>query len=101
MRLTRSSLCNLLLAEGDEDLAVLLAHADHLPDPLDSDRDGEALAALGLDGETLAALLPAVSGTDAGTGTGTLAPAEMARLEQTISDRWAHLVDNWVRASDS
>ena len=92
MELAKSSLCNLLLAEGDESLAALVAHSN-LPEVLDSDRDAAALAELGLDSAELRALLPAVTGT----GEAVLSAAEMTRLERTISDRWAHLVDTWVR----
>lgn len=92
MRLARSSLCNALLADGDEDLAAVLAAAD-LPDVLDTDRDADALAALGLPADDLVALLPAVTGDTAPA----LSPADMALLERTISDRWAHLVDTWTR----
>ncbi|HEX3791000.1 MAG TPA: hypothetical protein VHW44_24260 [Pseudonocardiaceae bacterium] len=93
MKLTKSSLCNLLLAEGEEDLAALVAGSG-LPEDLDTDRDAAALAALGLPDEELHALLPAVTGgADARPG---LSPAEMAGLEQTISDRWAQLVRRWV-----
>ena len=90
MRLTRASLCNLLLEEGEEDLAVLVARAD-LPDVLDTERDAPALAALGLDDEELRALLPA------------LAPEALpatdetrdAAVRHTISSRWAELVSTW------
>ena len=93
MRLSRSSLCGVLLDEGEEDLAVLIARAD-LPEILDSVRDAPALAALGLGEDDLAALLPAVSGDPV-----------MARhghdpLAQTISDRWAHLVSAWTGRAD-
>jgi hypothetical protein len=39
VQLTRSSLCSILLEEGEENLAVLIARAD-LPEILDSTRDG-------------------------------------------------------------
>lgn len=96
MRLTRSSLCSVLLEDGDEDLAVLIARAD-LPDILDSETDAPALAALGLSEEDLHALLPAVSGDPLAAGTGA---TDMTLLSQTISDRWAHLVSVWTGASD-
>jgi hypothetical protein len=89
MRLARSSLCSILLEEGEEDLAVLVARAD-LPDILDSDRDAPALAALGLGEEDLAALLPAVSGDPV---TGRHGRDELA---QAVSERWAHLVSAWT-----
>jgi hypothetical protein len=93
MRFSRSSLCSLLLDEGEEDLAVLIARAD-LPEILDSDRDAPALAALGLGQEDLAALLPAVSGDPL---TGQQGRDELA---QAVSDRWAHLVSAWTGRAD-
>ena len=92
MRLTRSSLCGILLENGEEDLAVLVARAD-LPEILDTGRDAAALAALGLNEDDLRALLPAVGG-DPGTA------EDVAGLSQTISDRWAHLVSVWTARRD-
>lgn len=93
MRLPRSSLCSILLDEGEEDLAVLIARAD-LPEILDSVRDAPALAALGLSGEDLAALLPAVSGGPVAARRG------HDELAQAVSDRWAHLVSAWTGHAD-
>lgn len=93
MRLSRSSLCSILLDEGEEDLAVLIAQAD-LPEILDSDRDAPVLAALGLGGEDLTALLPAVSGDPV---TGRRGRDELA---QAVSDRWANLVSAWTGRAD-
>ena len=89
MRLSRSSLCGILLEEGEEDLAVLIARAD-LPDILDSERDAASLASLGLGSDDLAALLPAVSGEPL---TGRRGRDELA---QAVSERWAHLVSAWT-----
>lgn len=89
MRLSRSSLCGILLEEGEEDLAVLIARAD-LPEVLDSDRDAPALAALGLGSDDLAALLPAVSGDPVTERRG------CDELAQTVSERWANLVSDWT-----
>jgi hypothetical protein len=90
VQLTRSSLCSILLEEGEENLAVLIARAD-LPEVLDSVRDAAALSALGLGEEELRDLLPAVSGD---------LPAadshDMAEASRTISDRWAYLVSVWT-----
>jgi hypothetical protein len=90
VQLTRSSLCSILLEEGEENLAVLIARAD-LPEILDSTRDGPALAALGLGEEELRDLLPAVSG-----GLSTADSKDMAEASRTISDRWAYLVSIWT-----
>lgn len=97
MRLSRSSLCGVLLENGEEDLAVLIAAAD-LPEILDSVRDGTALATLGLDSDELTALLPAVSGDPLAADSA--AAHQMARVSQTISDRWAHLVSVWTGDGD-
>jgi len=92
VRLSRSSLCGILLEHGEEDLAVLIAAAD-LPDILDPVLDAPALSALGLDEDALTALLPAVGGDPLTAGS---TAHETARLSQTISDRWAHLVSVWT-----
>ncbi len=94
MRLSRSSLCNLLLEDGEEDLAVLLARAD-LPDVLDTERDAAALSALGLGEQDLQALLPAVGSDPAGSSPAADAPGDAA-VRQTISSRWASLVSAWT-----
>jgi hypothetical protein len=90
VELTKSSLCNMLLADGEEDLAVLLARSE-LPELLDSERDAPALAVLGLDRDDLTAMLPAVTGNGRAAASG-----EDAVLRQTISNRWADLVAQWV-----
>ena len=90
MQLTRSSLCSILLEEGEENLAVLIARAD-LPEILDSVRDAQALAALGLGEEELRDLLPAVSGGLPATDS-----QETAEVRRTLSDRWANLVSVWT-----
>lgn len=91
MRVSKASLAGLLLEEGEEDLAVLVARSD-LPAEIDVDRDAGRLAAIGLSGAELHALLPTISASASGTDAG-----DMAALEQTISDRWADLVTNWTR----
>ena len=93
MRLARSSLCAALLERGEENLAVLVARSG-LPEILDTEGDAQALAALGLAEEDLLDLLPAVAGdlpTDGAAG-----GAETDQVSQTVSDRWAHLVDIWT-----
>jgi hypothetical protein len=83
------------MESGEENLAVLIAQAD-LPEILDPVRDAPALADLGLDPGELRALLPAVSGDPLATA----APPQSARMSQTISDRWAHLVSVWTGTGD-
>jgi hypothetical protein len=95
VQLTRSSLCSVLLENGEEDLAVLIARAD-LPEVLDTASHAPMLADLGLSEEDLQTLLPAVSGDPPTAGDN----AEMASRTQTISDRWADLVSVWTRTSD-
>jgi hypothetical protein len=94
VQLTRSSLCSILLENGEEDLAVLIARAD-LPEVLDSRSHAPALASLGLSEEDLRTLLPAVSGDPLAAGR---ADAKLTR--QTISDRWAALVSAWTGTND-
>ncbi|WP_029432431.1 hypothetical protein [Blastococcus sp. URHD0036] len=91
MRLSRASLCNRLLEDGEEDLAVLVARAD-LPEVLDTDRDGPALAALGLDREELEALLPARPAETLPVDD----EAQDTAVRRTLSGRWAHLVSTWT-----
>jgi hypothetical protein len=92
MKLARSSLCSILLEQGEENLAVLIARAD-LPEVLDSAVDAPALAALGLGEEDLRDLLPAVSSDPLAAGAAST--KDTAELSRTISDRWAHLVSVW------
>ena len=94
MQLTRSSLCSILLEEGEENLAVLIARAD-LPEILDSTRDAPALAALGLSEEELSDLLPAVRGDLPAAN-----DKETAEVRRTLSDRWAYLVSVWTGTSN-
>lgn len=66
MQIDKDQLLQVLRTEGDNDTADQVAA--QLPDRIDTDRDGDALAALGLDRTQLMAKLAA-----AGFG-GTLAP---------------------------
>jgi hypothetical protein len=118
VQLTRSSLCSILLENGEEDLAVLknpflfdlvaqfwnletskrkefFARSD-LPEVLDSAAHAPMLADLGLSEEDLQTLLPAVSGDPPAAGD----DSEMTSRTQTISDRWADLVSVWTGTSD-
>ncbi len=52
MELAKKDLVQLLHGQGDNDTADALAGAD-LPDTLDTERDADALAAVGLDQATL------------------------------------------------
>lgn len=92
MRISKTSVVGLLLENGEEDLAVLLARSD-LPDEIDSDVDADRLARIGLSTDEVSALLPAVAGSGRRSG---LSAHEHSALEQTISQRWADLVSVWV-----
>ena len=100
MKLARSSLCGLLLEDGEEDLAVLIARAA-LPDVLDSETDAPALAAIGLSEEELLSLLPAISADPDKAAEAVRAAEQSARVTQTLSDRWAHLVTVWSATNGS
>jgi hypothetical protein len=57
VELAKDDLLQMLRTEGDNDTAEKVAA--HLPDQIDTDRDGEALAAVGLDRTQLMAKLAA------------------------------------------
>lgn len=99
MKLARSSLCALLLEDGEEDLAVLIARAD-LPDVLDSETDAHGLAAIGLSAEDLQSLLPAISADPAKAARAVAAAEQSAQMARTVSARWADLVTAWSDAGD-
>ncbi len=93
MDVAKSSLVGLLLENGEDDLAAILAVSD-LPDVLDIDRDGEALCAMGIPVDELAAP-PAFDGMaeyreDRGD-TGWI-----RQTEAVLSRRCAELVDMWI-----
>lgn len=92
MRLAKSSLAGLLLEDGEEELAALLACSD-LPEVLDTAADAQGLHELGLDDELLESLLPAHESSTAISGR---TPDDARYLEQTISERWADLVRSWT-----
>ncbi|ROO86008.1 hypothetical protein EDD29_3569 [Actinocorallia herbida] len=94
MLLNKLTVINQLMAEGEEDAAVLLARSA-IPDTIDTRRDLPTLRAFGLDEDDLLAMLPAVTGT---ADRAELTPDEAATLDRTISDRWADLVATWTGA---
>jgi hypothetical protein len=92
VQVSKSSLVNFLLDQGEENIAALLA-GSALPDRLDTERDAGTLAEHGLDAQGLRAMLPAVSrvvGPHVEPEDG-----HTSRMEQTISRRWADLVARW------
>lgn len=83
----------MLLESGEENAAVLLARC-WLPDQLDTEHDLEALIAFGLEPEQIDEVAQLTIGEiepdDANTR------RRRGELEQTISRRWADLVDQWL-----
>ena len=93
MDVAKSSLVGLLLENGEDDLAAILAISE-LPDVLDIDCDGETLRALGIPIDELVA--PSVF-ADVTKRRDNHGDAERTRqMETTISRRWADLVDMWT-----
>lgn len=83
----------MLLEVGEENPAVLLARS-RLPDEVDTDLDLDALVTFGLERdqvEEVARLaIGAVESDDV------ITRCRRGELEQTISGRWADLVDQWT-----
>jgi hypothetical protein len=88
------SLAGLLLEQGEEDLAVLLARSD-LPEEIDSEHDADRLRQIGLSDDDLRSMLPAVVAR-ADDDRPRLSERQLSLLQRTISERWADLVDQWV-----
>ncbi len=88
MNVSKSSLVNMLLEVGEENAAVLLARSA-LPDEIDTDRDLDALVAFGLDRDQVDEIARLTIGAlDNRPG--------RDEMGQTISRRWADLVDHWL-----
>ncbi|HME76625.1 MAG TPA: hypothetical protein VKI00_13520 [Mycobacterium sp.] len=78
----------MLLEVGEENAAVLLARSA-LPDEIDTDRDLDALVAFGLDRDQVDEIARLTIGAlDNRPG--------RDEMGQTISRRWADLVDHWL-----
>jgi len=83
----------MLLEVGEENAAVLLARSQ-LPDEIDTDHDLDTLAAFGLERDQIAEV--------ARLAVGAIEPDDVTirrrrgALEQTISRRWADLVEQWM-----
>lgn len=90
MRVGKPNLVAMLLEVGEENAAVLLARSA-LPDEIDLGTDVDALMAFGLSRHQLDEVNRLTVGA---------VQSEVARrrgdMEQTISLRWADLVDQWV-----
>jgi hypothetical protein len=88
VNVSKSSLVAMLLEVGEENAAVLLARSA-LPDEIDTDNALDALVAFGLDRDQVdevARLTIGATDTRAGRD----------ETQQTISRRWADLVDHWL-----
>jgi hypothetical protein len=78
----------MLLEAGEENAAVLLARSA-LPDEIDTDHDLDALVAFGLDHDQVDEVARLTIGAiDTRPG--------RDETQQTISCRWADLVDHWL-----
>ncbi|GAB3013838.1 hypothetical protein [Mycobacterium bourgelatii] len=93
MKIDKSNLVALLLEAGEENAAVLLARS-LLPDEIDTERDLDTLVSFGLE--------PDQVGECAELAIGTIEPDDVSvrsrrdELQETISRRWADLVEDWV-----
>jgi hypothetical protein len=93
MKVAKPSLVAMLLEGGEENVAVLLARSP-LPDELDTERDFAALLDFGLDREHLDEVLRMTVGAAEPADANTRRRRD--DMEQTISRRWANLVDQWT-----
>ena len=88
MNVSKSSLVAMLLEVGEENAAVLLARST-LPDEIDTDHDLDALVTFGLDRDQVDELARLTIGAID-------TRPRRDDMEQTISRRWANLVDHWL-----
>jgi hypothetical protein len=88
VNVSKSSLVAMLLEVGEENAAVLLARSA-LPDETDTEHALDALVAFGLDRDQVDEVARLTIGA-----TDTRAGRDETR--QTISRRWADLVDHWL-----
>jgi hypothetical protein len=93
VKVEKASLVAMLLEVGEENAAVLLARSQ-LPDEIDTDHDLDTLVAFGLERDQIAEV--------AQLAVGAIEPDDVTtrrrrgELEETISRRWADLVDQWL-----
>jgi hypothetical protein len=92
VKVVKASLVNLLLEEGEENAAVMLAQSA-LPEFIDTDDDAGRLSEFGLAEDDVADLLDSAAHSGAVTAA---SEAEIRELEATISRRWADLVTRWA-----
>lgn len=92
MKIEKSSLVALLLEAGEENAAVLLARS-LLPHEIETERDLDILVSFGLERGQVRELAELTIGTMEPDGVNVRRRDE---LQETISRRWAELVDGWV-----
>jgi hypothetical protein len=83
----------MLLEVGEENAAVLLARSA-LPDEIDTDHALDALVAFGLDRDQVDEVARLTIGATGSDDVNTRAGRD--ETQQTISRRWADLVDHWL-----
>jgi hypothetical protein len=88
VNVSKSSLVAMLLEAGEENAAVLLARSA-LPDEMDTDHDLDALVAFGSDRDQVDEIARLTIGAID-------TRPRRDEMEQTISRRWADLVDRWL-----
>ena len=88
MNVSKSGLVTMLLEVGEENAAVLLARSA-LPDEIDTAHDLDALVAFGLDRDQVDEIARLTIGALDNR-------PRRDEMEQTISRRWADLVDHWL-----
>ena len=93
MKVEKSSLVAMLLEVGEENAAVLLARSQ-LPDEIDTDHDLDTLATFGLERDQIAEVVRLAVGAIEPNDVTTR--RRRGELEETISRRWADLVEQWM-----
>jgi predicted nucleotidyltransferase len=87
VNVSKSSLVAMLLEAGEENAAVLLARSA-VPDEIDTGRDLDALVAFGLDRDQVDEIARLTIGALDNR-------PRRDEMDETISRRWAELVDRW------
>ena len=89
MKVDKSGLASVLLEVGEENAAVLLIRSP-LPEELDTERDFDALARLGLELEAVEELIGMAVEQDAAH------EDNEVKFRSTLSRRYADLVQDWI-----
>ena len=93
MKVEKAGLVAMLLEVGEENAAVLLARSQ-LPDEIDTDHDLDTLATFGLERDQIAEVVRLAVGAIEPNDVTTR--RRRSELEETISRRWADLVEQWM-----